>query len=166
MAAVRARDIGPVASLDDLARAAEGSLAVLLQEARRTGAVYTALHLGWEPDGRQTEARLLVVLRRFGPDADPIELVRALRARSIPPPRIDEREVGLVQYGETVVVRRAGLMESEQGRPLLHHEYYFPVPHHEERLALLDFTSPSIASATRMGEMFASMAASFRFTEA
>jgi hypothetical protein len=79
---------------------------------------------------------------------------------------VDEREVGLVQYDETVVVRRAGVVESAHGRPLLHHEYYFPVPHDEDRFALLDFSSPSISAAPRLDEMFASMAASFHFTEA
>jgi hypothetical protein len=166
IAAARARGTVPSESLEDLAQAAEGSLAVLLDEARRTGTVYTGLYLGWEPDGRQTEARLLVVIRPFGPSADPIDLLRALRAHVAPPPRVDEREVGLVQYDETVVVRRAGLVESEQGPPLLHHEYYFPVPHDEERLALLDFSSPTITAAPRLGDMFASMAASFHFTEA
>jgi hypothetical protein len=165
MDAVRARGTIPPGSLEYLAQAAEGSLAVLLEEARRTGALYTAMHLGWDSDGRQTEARLLVVIHSFGRRADPIELLRALRARAAPPPRVDEREVGLVQFDETVVVRRAGLVESAHGRPLLHDEYYFPVPHDLERFALLDFSSPSIAAAARLGEMFASMAASFHFTE-
>ncbi len=79
---------------------------------------------------------------------------------------MDERQVDLVQYGETVVVRRAGLVETDSGQPLLHHEYYFPVPNDRERLALLDFSSPTIVAAPRLGDMFASMAASFRFTEA
>jgi hypothetical protein len=165
MAAVRSRGGLPEAALEDLARAAEAALAVLLQDASRTGAVYAAQHLGWQPDGRRTEARLLIAIRRFGPSADPIELLGALRTMPAPPSRVDEREVGLVQYGETVVVRRAGLVESDSGQPLLHHEYYFPVPD-DERLARLDFRSPTIAAAPRLGDMFASMAASFRFSGA
>ena len=102
----------------------------------------------------------------FGPSADPVELLGALRTRPAPASRVDERDVGLVQYEETVVVRRAGLVEADNGQPLLHHEYYFPVPNDRERLALLDFSSPTIAAAPGLGDTFASMAASFRFTEA
>jgi hypothetical protein len=154
----------PDAALAYLARAAKESLEVLLGDARRTGAVYAGQHLAWEPDGRQIEARLLIVIRRFGPTVDPIDLLAALRRDAAPPCRVDERQVGLVQYDETVVVRRAGLVESNGGRPLLHHEYYFPVPEDQERLARLDFSSPSIAAAPRLDQMFAGMAASFRFT--
>jgi hypothetical protein len=161
---VEAQDRLPGASLRYLAEAAEASLAVVLADARRSGAVYAGLHLGWEPDGRPTQARLLIAIRRFGPNADAIQLLAALRAQAAPPPRVDERQVGLVQLDERVVVRRAGLVESDSGQPLLGHEYYFPVPDDDERLALLEFSSPSIAAAPRLGEMFASMAASFRFT--
>jgi hypothetical protein len=165
MASVRARGGVPEAALAYLAGAAEASLSVLLNGTRRTGAVYAALHLWWEPDGRRTDARLLIIIRRFGPSADPIQLLAAVRADAAPPPRVDEREVGLVQFGETVVVRRAGLVESESGRPLLHHEYFFPVPDDEGRFAVLDFSSPAITAAARLGQMFASMASSFHFTE-
>jgi hypothetical protein len=79
---------------------------------------------------------------------------------------VDERQVGLVQSDETVVVRRAGFVESNGGRPLLHHEYYFPVPDDEERLGRLDFSSPTIAAAPRLDNLFAGVAASFRFTGA
>ena len=156
----------PDAALGYLAEAAEASLAVVLADAGRSGAVYAGLHLGWEPDGRQTQARLLIAIRRFGPDADPIQLLAALRAQAGPPPRVDERQVDLVQLEERVVVRRAGLVEGDGGQPLLHHEYYFPVPDDRERLALLEFSSPSIGAAARLGPMFAGMAASFRFTGA
>ncbi len=165
LAAAQAQGRLPDAALRYLAVAAEASLAVVLADARRTGAVYAGLHLGWEPDGRPTQARLLIAIRRFGPNADAIELLAALRARTAPPPRVDERQVDLVQLDERVVVRRAGLVESDGGQPLLNHEYYFPVPHDDERLALLEFSSPSITAAPRLVEMFAAMAASFHFTE-
>ena len=103
-----------------------------------------------------------------GAGADLRRLIAAARARGTVP---SESLEYLAQAADgslavTVVVRLAGLVESEQGRPLLHHEYYFPVPHDEERLALLDFSSPTTTAAPRLGDMFASMAASFHFTEA
>ncbi len=154
----------PDAALRYLAEAAAASLAAVLADARRSGAVYAGLHLGWEPDGQTTQARLLIAIRRFGPNADAIQLLAALRAQAAAPWRVDERQVGLVQLDERVVVRRAGLFENDSGQPLLDHEYYFPVPDDQERLALLEFSSPSVAAAPRLGDMFAAMAASFRFT--
>jgi hypothetical protein len=132
---------------------------VLLEQVPRTGAVYAALHLGWAPGGHRVEARLLIAIRRFGPSTDPIALLGALRAGP------DERHVALVQFGETVVVRQAGLVDGHGGPTVVHHQYYFPVPGDEDRLALLDFSSPTITAAADLGDMFESMAASFRFTD-
>lgn len=182
VASARSRAGVPVGALDDLARAGELSLRELLQQAARTGAVYTALYLGWQPDGRMTPAQLVIAIRRFGPSVDPVELLDALRGRSPGQSdqlhqsgRVDERVASLVMYvsdppaeqdlpREAVVVRRAGLVEGDDGQAVLSHQYYFPVPGDKENLALLDFSSRALSAAPQLGEMFESMAASFRFT--
>lgn len=164
MGAARQRGNPPGASLDLLAEAADTALGALLGEAPGTGAVYAGLHVGWDSDGRRIMARLLIVIRRFGPSTDPIELLTSLCQCLPGHPRFDERRAALVQFDETVVVKRAGLVEGDGGQPVLHHQYYFPLPGDEERLALLDFSSPTVGAAPRLDDMFESMAASFRFT--